>query len=241
MDLGSEDLLAIWVTLKLGFITTVILLVICTPLAWWLSRPCPKVGGRSGGRIGVGFFKDVIAAIVSLPMVLPPTVLGFYLLVMMGPKGFLGQAMGALNLPLLVFSFSGLVVGSVIFSMPIVVQTLKTSFLAIEQSHLDAAATLGAKPLDRFFSLVLPLTRHGYLSAAVLGFAHTIGEFGVILMIGGSIPGQTKVISMVIYEHVEALEYANAHALAAIMLIFSFISLLILQVLNKNTAKRLQA
>ncbi len=225
MSLSPDDLLAIWVTLKLGFVTTLILLILATPIAWWFSQPSK--------RIGVRIFKDIMASIVSLPMVLPPTVLGFYLLVMMGPEGFFGQMMGALNLPLLVFSFSGLVVGSVIFSMPIVVQTLRNSFLAIEHSHLDAASTLGANPLDRFFSLILPLSRHGYLSAAVLGFAHTIGEFGVILMIGGSIPGKTKVISMIIYEHVEALEYANAHALAVMMLVFSFVCLLTIQIFNK--------
>ncbi len=230
MNLSPDDLQAIWVTLKLGFVTTLILLVIATPLAWWLSV--------NSQRFALRIFKDIVSSVVSLPMVLPPTVLGFYLLVMMGKHGFLGQMMDALNLPSLAFSFNGLVVGSVLFSMPIVVQTLKTTFMAIDQSYLDAASTLGASPVDRFFSLIIPLSRHGYLSAAVLGFAHTIGEFGVILMIGGSIPGKTKVISMVIYEHVEALEYANAHALAALMLVFSFICLFLIQVLNKADMTR---
>lgn len=226
MDLSPDDIQAIWVTLKLGIVTTILLLLIATPLAWWLSR--------SNRNRSLGFVRDIISSIISLPLVLPPTVLGFYLLVMMGPEGPLGQMMGALNLPLLVFSFNGLVVGSVIFSLPLVVQTLRNTFLSIDQSHLDAAATLGANGLDRFISLILPLSRQGYLSAAVLGFAHTIGEFGVILMIGGSIPGKTRVISMVIYEHVEALEYTNAHTLAAMMLVFAFVSLLIIQLINKD-------
>lgn len=226
MDLSQDDIQAIWVTLKLGIVTTILLLLIATPLAWWLSRP--------NRNRSLGFVRDIISSIISLPLVLPPTVLGFYLLVMMGPEGPLGQMMGALNLPLLVFSFNGLVVGSVIFSLPLVVQTLKNTFLSIDQSYLNAAATLGANGLDRFISLILPLSRHGYLSAAVLGFAHTIGEFGVILMIGGSIPGKTRVISMVIYEHVEALEYTNAHTLAAMMLVFAFVSLLIIQLINKD-------
>lgn len=226
MDLSPDDIQAIWVTLKLGIVTTILLLLIATPLAWWLSR--------SNRNRSLGFVRDIISSIISLPLVLPPTVLGFYLLVMMGPEGPLGQMMGALNLPLLVFSFNGLVVGSVIFSLPLVVQTLRNTFLSIDQTHLDAAATLGANGLDRFISLILPLSRHGYLSAAVLGFAHTIGEFGVILMIGGSIPGKTRVISMVIYEHVEALEYTNAHTLAAMMLSFAFVSLLIIQLINKD-------
>lgn len=226
MDLSQDDIQAIWVTLKLGIVTTILLLLIATPLAWWLSRP--------NRNRSLGFVRDIISSIISLPLVLPPTVLGFYLLVMMGPEGPLGQMMGALNLPLLVFSFNGLVVGSVIFSLPLVVQTLKNTFLSIDQSHLDAAATLGANGFDRFISLILPLSRHGYFSAAVLGFAHTIGEFGVILMIGGSIPGKTRVISMVIYEHVEALEYTNAHTLAAMMLSFAFVSLLIIQLINKD-------
>lgn len=230
MELGPEDLKAIWVTLKLGLITTIVLLVVATPVSWWLSQ---------NSRIKkIWVFKNIISAIISLPMVLPPTVLGFYLLVLMGPKGLLGQFTSSLNLPPLVFSFTGLVIGSVIFSLPIVVQTLKTTFTTISKNHLDAAATLGASPLDRFFSLILPLSRHGYLSAAVLGFAHTIGEFGVILMIGGSIPGKTKVISMVIYEHVEALEYSNAHALAALMLICSFVCLLIIQFFNPKYLER---
>ncbi len=226
MNLSPDDIQAIWVTLKLGIVTTILLLLIATPLAWWLSR--------SNRNRSLGFVRDIISSIISLPLVLPPTVLGFYLLVMMGPEGPLGQMMGALNLPLLVFSFNGLVVGSVIFSLPLVVQTLRNTFLSIDQSHLDAAATLGANGLDRFISLILPLSRQGYLSAAVLGFAHTIGEFGVILMIGGSIPGKTRVISMVIYEHVEALEYTSAHTLAAMMLSFAFVSLLIIQLINKD-------
>ena len=220
MTMTEGDLQAIWVSLKLGVITTGLLLFIATPLAWWLARA------------RASWLRDIIASLLSIPLVLPPTVLGFYLLLLMAPAGPLGQMVASLKLSPLVFSFPGLVIGSLIFSMPFVVQTLQNSFVAISQSHLDAASTLGASKLDRFITIVIRISWHGYLTAAVLGFAHTIGEFGVILMIGGSIPGETRVISMVIYEHVEALEYANAHALSALMLVFSFVVLLLIQRAN---------
>ncbi len=213
--LTSTDIAAIVVTVKLAGLTTVLLLIICTPLAWWLAR--------SRSRL-----KSVVGAIVMLPLVLPPTVLGFYLLVLMGPQGPVGQLTQALGLGLLPFTFAGLVVGSVIYSMPFVMQPLQQAFAAMGDQPLEAAATLRASPLDAFFTVALPLARPGYITAAVLGFAHTVGEFGVVLMIGGNIPGETQVLSMAIYNHVEALEYANAHLLSGGMLVFSFLVLLVL-------------
>ena len=202
-------------TLKLAGITTLILLLIGTPLAWWLARTH-------------SWLKGPVAGVVALPLVLPPTVIGFYLLVTMGPSGPLGQLTQALGLGLLPFTFSGLVLGSVIYSLPFVVQPLQNAFAAIGERPLEAAATLRASRIDTFFSVVLPLARHGYLSAAVMGFAHTIGEFGVVLMIGGNIPDKTRVLSVQIYDHVEALEYAQAHWLAGGMMLFSFAALLAL-------------
>ena len=215
MMLDSVDLAAIWLTVKLASTTTVLLLLLGTPLAWWLAR----THSRWRGPIG---------AVVALPLVLPPTVLGFYLLVAMGPNGLLGQLTQSLGLGLLPFSFTGLVVGSVLYSMPFVVQPLQNAFEAIGDAPLEAAATLRASPWDCFFSVVLPLARPGFLTAAILSFAHTIGEFGVVLMIGGNIPGKTQVVSVQIYNHVEAMEYAQAHWLAGGMLAFSFIVLLTL-------------
>jgi len=212
----SADLLAIVLTAKLAAASTLILLLIGTPLAWWLAR------ARSPLR-------PIVAAVVALPLVLPPAVLGFYLLVMLGPRGPLGQLTQALGLGLLPFTFGGVLVGSVIYSLPFVVQPLQQAFRALGDGPLEAAATLRASPWDAFFSVALPLARPGFISAAVLGFAHTVGEFGVVLMIGGNIPGRTQVLSMAIYNHVEALEYANAHALAAGLLVFSFLILLLLQ------------
>jgi molybdate transport system permease protein len=212
----AQDLAAIGLTIRLAGLTTLLLLVLGTPIAWWLAR------GRSRLR-------TVVGAIVTLPLVLPPAVLGFYLLVLLGPQGPVGQFMQALGLGLLPFTFAGLVVASSIYSMPFVVQPLQQAFAAIGDAPLEAAATLRASPWDTFASVVLPLARPGYITAAVLGFAHTVGEFGVVLMIGGNIPGKTQVLSMAIYNHVEALEYANTHWLAGGMLLFSFAVLMALQ------------
>jgi molybdate transport system permease protein len=211
----SPDLIAVLLTVKLAGITTVLLLLLGTPIAWWLSR------GRSR-------LKNVIGAIVMLPLVLPPAVLGFYLLVLMGPQGPVGQLTQSLGLGLLPFTFAGLVVASVIYSMPFVVQPLQQAFVAMGDRPLEAAATLRASPWDAFVNVALPLARPGFITAAVLGFAHTVGEFGVVLMMGGNIPGKTQVLSMAIYNHVEAMEYTNAHWLAGGMLCFSFLVLLVL-------------
>ena len=209
------DLAAIWLTFKLATITTLLLLLIGTPIAWWLVRSRSRA-------------KGIVAALVTLPLVLPPTVLGFYLLVLLGPQGPLGRITEALGLGLLPFTFAGLVVASVIYSMPFVVQPLQQAFAAIGERPLEAAATLRASPLDAFFTVVLPLARPGFITGAILGFAHTVGEFGVVLMMGGNIPGQTQVLSMAIYNHVEAMEYGHAHWLAGGMLAFSFAVLLLL-------------
>ena len=223
--LESPDLAAIWLTLKLATVTTALLMLIGTPIAWWLART------RSG-------WKGPVGAVVALPIVLPPTVIGFYLLVTMGPNGPVGQFTQALGLGLLPFTFAGLVVASVFYSLPFVVQPLQNAFEAIGDRPLEAAATLRASPLDAFFSVVLPLARPGYLTATVLGFAHTVGEFGVVLMIGGNIPNETRVVSVQIYDHVEALEYAQAHWLAAGMVAFSFLVLLVLYTLNPTGRRK---
>ncbi len=218
MDLPHLDdasLSAIWLTLKLASVTTLLLLLIGTPIAWWLARTRSPLKGPIG-------------AVVALPLVLPPSVLGFYLLVAMGPNGPVGQVTQSLGLGVLPFTFAGLVVGSVFYSMPFVVQPLQNAFEAIGERPLEAAATLRASPLDTFFSVVLPLARPGFITASILGFAHTVGEFGVVLMIGGNIPERTRVLSVQIYDHVEAMEYAQAHWLAGGMLLFSFLVLLIL-------------
>jgi molybdate transport system permease protein len=215
MPLTASDASAIWLTLKLASLTTLILLLIGTPIAWWLARTRSRLHGPVG-------------AIVALPLVLPPTVIGFYLLLALGPHGFIGQATQALGLGTLTFSFTGLVIGSVIYSMPFVVQPLQGAFIAVGQRPLEVAATLRASPWDTFFSVVVPLARPGFITASILGFAHTVGEFGVVLMIGGNIPDKTRVVSVQIYDHVEAMEYLQAHWLAAAMLVFSFIVLLAL-------------
>jgi len=215
MSLSPEDYAAIWLTCKLAGITTLLLLVIGTPIAWWLAR--------TGSR-----WKAVVGAVVALPLVLPPTVLGFYLLLLLGPEGQVGRLTQALGLGTLPFTFAGLVVASVIYSMPFTVQPLHNAFQAIGRRPLEAAATLRAGPWDTFFTVVLPLARPGFLTAAILSFAHTVGEFGVVLMIGGNIPGATRVVSVQIYDHVEAMEYANAHVLSAGMVAFSFLVLLLL-------------
>lgn len=215
VPLDSVDLAAIWLTLKLATLTTVLLLLIGTPIAWWLARTRSK-------------WKGPIGAVVALPLVLPPTVLGFYLLMAMGPHGFIGQLTQSLGLGTLPFTFAGLVVASVFYSLPFVVQPLQNAFEAIGERPLEVAATLRASPADTFFTVVLPLAKPGFVTAAILGFAHTVGEFGVVLMIGGNIPEKTRVVSVQIYDHVEAMEYAQAHWLAGGMLAFSFLVLLVL-------------
>ncbi len=220
----NPDLAAVWLTLRLASVVTVLLLLVGTPIAWWLART------RSA-------FKGVIGAVVALPIVLPPTVLGFYLLVTMGPNGPVGRLTEALGLGLLPFTFPGLVIASVFYSLPFVVQPIQNAFEAIGERPLEVAATLRASPWDAFWSVAVPLARPGFISGAILGFAHTIGEFGVVLMIGGNIPGETRVVSVQIYDHVEALEYAQAHWLSAGMLLFSFVVLLALYTLNPTRRK----
>ncbi len=215
------DLTALWVTLRLAALTTLILLVLGTPLAWWLAR--------SRWR-----YKFLVEAVVALPLVLPPTVLGFYLLITLGPHGPVGGLMEALGGRPLAFTFTGLVIGSVFYSLPFVVQPLQGAFAGIGQRPLEAAATLRASPLDRFFTVAVPLARQGFITGAVLGFAHTIGEFGVVLMIGGNIPGQTQVLSIAIYDHVEALEYGHAHLLSGGLLLLSFVLLMTVYALNRR-------
>ena len=213
--MSAEDLGAIWLTLKLATLVTLLLLLLGTPLAWWLARTHSA-------------WKTPIAALVAMPLVLPPTVMGFYLLLLLGPQGPLGQLTQALGLGLLPFSFAGLVLASMLYSLPFVVQPLQNAFAAIGPRPLEVAATLRASPWDSFRHVVLPLARPGFISASVLGFAHTVGEFGVVLMIGGNIPDKTRVVSVQIYDHVEAMQYANAHVLAGCLLLFSFVVLLIL-------------
>jgi len=213
--LDLDDAATLWLTLQLACTVTVLLLALGTPLAWWLART------RSRLRHAVG-------AVVALPLVLPPTVLGFYLLIALGPNGWLGQLTQSLGLGLLPFTFAGLVLASSVYSLPFVVQPLQNAFEAIGERPLEAAATLRAGPWDRFWSVAVPLARPGFLSAAVLGFAHTVGEFGIVLMIGGNIPGKTRTLAVQIYDHVEALEYAQAHWLAGGMVAFSFLVLLAL-------------
>ncbi len=216
MPLSSEDLSAIGLTLRLAGLTTAILLVLSTPLAWWLAHT------RSRWRAPV-------AAVVALPLVLPPTVLGFYLLMLMGPQGAVGALTRWLGMDALPFTFRGLLVGSIAYSLPFAVQPLQRAFESLGARPLEVAATLGAGPIDRFFSVVLPLARPGFVTAGILSFAHTVGEFGVVLMLGGNIPGATRVVSVQIYDHVEALQYTQAHWLAGGMVAFSFIVLLALQ------------
>jgi molybdate transport system permease protein len=225
MPLDSTDLAAIWLTLRLATTTTLLLLLLGTPLAWWLART------RS-------WWKGPVGAVVALPLVLPPTVLGFYLLVALGPAGPIGRLTQELGLGLLPFTFAGLVVASVFYSLPFVVQPLQNAFEAIGERPLEAAATLRASPLDAFFSVAVPLAKPGFLTAGILGFAHTVGEFGVVLMIGGNIPEQTRVVSVQIYDRVEALEYAQAHWLSAALLLFAFLVLLALYTLNPTGRKR---
>jgi molybdate transport system permease protein len=224
MFLDSGDIQSIWLTIRLASVVTVALLILGTPIAWWLARTRSRL-------------KGVLGAVVALPLVLPPSVLGFYLLLAMGPNGLVGQLTRALGVGALPFTFWGLVVASVFYSLPFMVQPLQNAFESIGERPLEVAATLGASPLDAFFTVALPLARPGFLTASILTFAHTVGEFGVVLMIGGNIPGVSRVASVQIYDHVEALEYAQAHRMAAVMLIFSFIVLLALYVWRPGALK----
>lgn len=212
MLLGDGDWLALWVSIKLAVVTTVILLLVCTPLAWWLARQ--RLPGQA-----------LLEACLALPLVLPPSVLGFYLLIGLGPNGPGGWLAQWGDVRSLAFSFTGLVIGSLLYSLPFVLQPLKNAFAAIESGQLDMAAVSGARPIDRLFSMVIPQARQGYAGAAILGIAHTLGEFGVVLMIGGSLAGETRVASVALYEHVEAGDYASAHRLAAVLLVVSVVML----------------
>ena len=224
MFLTDSDIQSIWLTIKLASTVTFILLILGTPVAWWLAR--------SQSRL-----KGTIGAVVALPLVLPPSVLGFYLLYAMGPGGPVGHLTSALGIEPLPFTFWGLVLASVFYSLPFMVQPLQNAFESIGEHPMEVAATLGASPLDAFFTVALPLARPGFLTASILTFAHTVGEFGVVLMIGGNIPGVSRVASVQIYDHVEALEYAQAHRMAAVMLIFSFLVLLALYAWRPNALK----
>lgn len=211
----------VFLTLKLAATTTVILLLLGTPLAWWLAR-------------SQRWWREIISSLVALPLVLPPTVLGFYLLLMLGPEGPVGEFTQALGLGTLPFTFAGLVFGSVLYSLPFVVQPIRNAFEAMGDRPMEVAATLRASRLNAFFTVALPLARPGFLTGAVLGFAHTVGEFGVILMIGGNIPGETRVLSVAVYDHVEQLEWTQAHWLAGGMLLFSFLVVLAMYLLGKR-------
>jgi len=225
---SPADWITVRLTVWLAATTTLVLLLAGTPLAWWLARTRTRL-------------KPLAAALVAMPLVLPPSVLGFYLLLLMGPQGPLGQLTQALGLGRLPFTFAGLVVGSVIYSLPFVVQPLQQAFEAIPERTLEAAATLRAGPWDRFFSVALPLARPGLVTASVLGFAHTVGEFGVVLMIGGNIPGRTRVLSVAVYDHVEALEFDAAHRLSIGMVAFALLVLVLMYVLNRPTGRRAAA
>ena len=219
--LNDLDISAIIVTIKLASLSTAILILIGTPLAWWLSQTRIK-------------FKVIIEAFIALPLILPPTVLGFYLLLTLGPNGPIGGFLESLGGSSIAFTFSGLVVGSVIYSLPFVVQPLQNSFSSVGRQSMEVAATLGASKIDSFFTVAVPLARSGFITAAVLGFAHTIGEFGIVLMIGGNIPGETGVLSIAIYDHVETMEYGKAHWLSAGLLIMSFLMLIFVYVFNRH-------
>ncbi len=220
--ISAEAWQAIGLTIQLATLTTLILLVLATPLAWWLSQTSSR-------------WRAPIGALVTLPLVLPPTVLGFYILLLLGPQGWIGRLTESLGMGLLSFSFSGLLIGSIIFSLPFAVQPIQYAFEAIGKRPLEVAATLRAKPLDAFFTVALPQAKAGLLTATVLTFAHTVGEFGVVLMIGGNIPGKTQVVSTQIYGYVEAMDYAQAHWLAGGMVVFSFVILIALSFLKKRS------
>jgi len=212
-------------TIQLAAIATIVLLLIGTPIAWWLANTQMKI-------------KPVVEAVVALPIVLPPTVMGFYLLIFLGPQGALGSFWVEITGEALTFSFLGLVIASVIYSFPFVVQPLQTGFENVGHGLMEAAHTLGAKPLDAFFSVAMPMAKRAYLTAFILGFAHTLGEFGVVLMIGGNIPGETRLISIAIYDHVESLEYAEAHKLSIILIVFAFVSMLAMYLFNYKKSER---
>jgi molybdate transport system permease protein len=220
--LTPSDLQALWLTAQVAALTTAILALVGTPLAWWLART------RS-------WLKTPLAALVALPIVLPPSVLGFYVLVLMGPNGPVGHLTQSAGLGTLPFTFTGLVVASVLYSLPFMVQPLHNAFEALGERPLEVAATLRASPVDTFFSVVVPLCRPGFVTGAIMTFAHTVGEFGVVLMVGGNIPGVTRVVSVQIYDHVESMEYGDAHRLAAVMLGFSFVCLLALHLYNQRS------
>ena len=221
MDFSLIDFQPIWLSLQLAGVTVLILLALATPVAWWLAHTrCP--------------FRVVVEAVVALPLVLPPTVLGFYMLILLGPNGWVGGPVQALTGSALSFSFAGLVFASCLYSLPFVVQPLHSAFESVGKIPLETAQSLGASRLDAFFSVISPLARRGYLTAVVLGFAHTLGEFGVVLMVGGNIPGKTKVISIEIYDRVEVLEYTQAHTLSAGLLIFSFLVLVMVYSINRR-------
>jgi molybdate transport system permease protein len=224
---STEDWSAIRLTLELAAITTVLLVILTIPLAWWLSSSQSR-------------FRDVVATLVNLPLVLPPTVLGFYLLITFGPDGLVGQITQALDIGLLSFTFTGLVIGSMLFSLPFAVQPILHAFESLGKRPVEVAATLRASPMDTFFSVLLPMIRPGILTASVLTFAHTVGEFGVVLMMGGNIPGKTQVVSTQIYTHVESLEFAKAHVLSAVMVLFSFVILLALTRLRRHTGNMMR-
>ncbi|WP_086930048.1 molybdate ABC transporter permease subunit [Agarilytica rhodophyticola] len=221
MPLSDADLQTIFLTLRLALTVTCILLLVSTPIAWWLTKTKT-------------FWKVPISALVALPLVLPPTVLGFYFLLAMGPQGPIGQLTQFLGIGSLPFTFWGLVVASIFYSLPFVVQPIQNAMEAIGEEPLEAAATMGAGPIDRFFTIVLPLAKPGFITGAILGFAHTVGEFGVVLMIGGNIPGETKVVSVQIYDHVESLQYTQAHWLSAVMVAFAFFVLVVVYSFNRK-------
>ena len=221
MDFSLIDPQPIWLSLQLAGVTVLILLVLATPVAWWLAHTRCR-------------FRVVVEAVVALPLVLPPTVLGFYMLILLGPHGWVGGPVQALTGSSLSFSFAGLVFASCVYSLPFVVQPLHSAFESVGKIPLETAQSLGASHLDAFFSVISPLARRGYLTAIVLGFAHTLGEFGVVLMVGGNIPGKTKVISIEIYDRVEVLEYAQAHILSAGLLLFSFLILVMVYSINRR-------
>lgn len=219
--LNEADWIALQLTVKLALLSTALLMLLCLPLAWWLAHSQSR-------------FKVVVEALVALPLVLPPTVIGFYLLILLGPRGAIGGFLESVGIGHLAFTFTGLVIGSMVYSLPFVVQPLQNAFQTIGRRPLKVAATLRAGPLDRFLTVVVPLARRGFLTAAVLSFAHTLGEFGVLLMIGGSIPGQTQVASIAIYGHVEAMDYTAAHSLSLVLMVSAFVMLLSVYALNKR-------
>jgi molybdate transport system permease protein len=227
MILTPESWQAVWLTFELATLTTLFLLVLATPLAWWLSQT-------------ESAWRGPVQAMVTLPLVLPPSVLGFYLLIAMGPQGPLGQFTQAMGWGVLSFTFVGLLIGSILFSLPFAVQPLQHAFDAVGKRPMEVAATLRASPIDAFWHVALPLAKPGFVTAAILSFAHTVGEFGVVLMIGGNIPGKTRVVSTEIYGHVESMEYAQAHGLAAGMLVFSFAVLLALALMNRRQGQVLR-